>query len=108
MALSPPDDLQPNARRPWHPVLVLVAGILLPGAGQVLNGQPTRGLIMLFYIILLGIVTAHFASADQGILARFAGGWFVYFVSFMDAYRVARYRWEYYRRDAAASARHKV
>ncbi len=106
MVLPQPNRLQPSVRRPWHPVLVLAAGILLPGAGQVVNGQPTRGLIMLFYIILLGIVTSHFADADQSLLARYAGGWFVYFVSFMDAYRVARYRWEYYRRDAAASARH--
>jgi|GEM_PF-378770 len=88
----------PGEARPRHPYVVLAAALVLPGSGHVLNGNPTRGLIMLFYIVLLGIVTAHFAAADQSILARYAGGWFVYAVSVIDAYRAARYRWERYRR----------
>jgi len=88
----------PDDSAPRHPYLILAAAIVLPGAGHVLNGDPTRGLIMLFYIILLGIVTAQFAAADASMLGRYAGGWFIYAVSVIDAYRTARYRWEYYRR----------
>ena len=92
----PEADAAPERSR--HPYLVLAAALVLPGSGHVLNGNPTRGLIMLFYMILLGIVTAHFAAADAGMLGRYAGGWFIYAVSVIDAYRSARYRWERHRR----------
>lgn len=85
-------------QKPWHPYTVLAAGMVLPGAGQVINGMPMRGLLMLFYMILLGVVTYHLTTPAQSIFGRYAGGWFVYGISFLDAYRTARYRWEYFRR----------
>ena len=48
-------------RRLPHPWLVFAVALLLPGCGQVMNRQPQRGLIFLFFMLLLGgftLVTA--------------------------------------------------
>lgn len=82
--------------RPWHPYVVLVCAMFLPGSGQVMNGQPSRALLMVFYIILLAAVSFHLTTPEHSVLGRYAGGWFIYAMSFMDAYRAARFRWERY------------
>ncbi|MGF6288354.1 hypothetical protein [Paraburkholderia youngii] len=86
-----------RARRPVHPYLVLVAGALLPGAGQVINRMPTRALIMMFFMLSLGFVTVQLAAPGRSFIGRNAGGIFVYAISVMDAYFIARYRWEAFR-----------
>jgi hypothetical protein len=77
---------------PRPPLLVLAAAIVLPGAGHVLNRTPVRGLIFVFYILLLGAVTYHLTTADQSLIGRYAGGLFIYAISIMDAYRTAAFR----------------
>lgn len=74
------------------PFLVLGVAVVLPGMGQVLNNQPKRGLLMVLYMLLLGLVTHALASPDTSIVGKFAGGIFVYAMSVMDAYRVAAAR----------------
>ena len=80
-------------RRPPHPWLVFVIALLLPGCGQVMNGQARRGLIFLFFMLLLGGFT--FVTADPGVslVGKYAGGLFVYAMAMFDAYRTARLRW---------------
>jgi hypothetical protein len=86
-----------RARRPVHPYLVLVAAVLLPGAGQVLNRTPTRALIMIFFMLSLGYVTVQLAAPGRSFVGRHAGGLFVYAMAVLDAYFIARYRWEMFR-----------
>ena len=74
------------------PLLVLAAAIALPGSGQVLNRAPVRGLIFVFYIVLLGAITYHLTTPDHSLIGRYAGGLFVYAMSIMDAYRAAASR----------------
>lgn len=78
--------------RPLSPYLVLVVSILLPGVGQVLNRQPVRGLIFVFFIILLGGFTLKTAAPEVSVVGKFAGGLFVWAMAVLDAYRVARIR----------------
>jgi len=87
--------------RPINPYAVLVAAVLLPGSGQVLNGTPQRGLVFLFFMILLGWVTMHVMPADASFVGRTIGGIFIYGLSVIDAYKRARIRHEQwrYRRD---------
>jgi len=73
-------------------MLVLAAAIVLPGAGHVLNRTPVRGLMFVFYILLLGVVTYHLTTPDHSMIGRLAGGLFVYAISIMDAYRTAALR----------------
>lgn len=68
------------------PVLVLAAAILLPGSGQVMNRMPVRGLIFVFYILLLGTITFQLTTPEHSFLGRYAGGLFVYAISVLDAY----------------------
>ncbi len=91
--------------RPWHPYVVLVSAMFLPGAGQIMNGQPSRGLLMVFYIVLLAAVSFHLTTPEHSILGRYAGGWFIYAMSFMDAYRTARFRWENYLQSGGGKRR---
>lgn len=80
-----------------NPRWVLAAAMVLPGAGQVLNSQPMRGLIFVFFIVLLGAYTLKTASPDVSVVGKFAGGIFVYSLSILDAYQHARVRFEVWR-----------
>ncbi len=81
-------------KNPPHPYVVLLTAILLPGCGQVLNRQPKRGLMFVFFILLLGGITLITAPASASLTGHIAGGLFVYALSLPDAYRTARLRWE--------------
>lgn len=78
--------------RPLSPWLVLAVAVILPGVGQVLNRQPVRGLIFVFFIILLGGFTLKTAAPEVSVVGKFAGGLFVWAMAILDAYRVARIR----------------
>jgi hypothetical protein len=71
---------------------VLGVALVLPGVGQVLNGQPRRGLVLVFYIVLLGVVTYQVAPPEASALGHVAGGAFVYALSVLDAYQGAARR----------------
>jgi hypothetical protein len=79
--------------KPPHPYFVLATAILLPGCGQVLNRQPLRGLMFLFFTALFGAITLITASPQTSVAGHLAGGLFVYALSIPDAYRTARLRW---------------
>jgi hypothetical protein len=68
--------------------------IVLPGAGQVFNREPVRGLIFVFFMVLLGGFTLQTADPSVSIVGKLAGGIFVYAISIYDAYKRARIRWE--------------
>jgi hypothetical protein len=87
-------------RSPLHPLVVLAVAVVLPGVGQVLNGSPSRGLMMLFFMLMLGVITYNLAGPGISIVGKFAGGIFIYAVSVMDAYYWARYRAERHRVSA--------
>ncbi len=78
----------------WHPYLVMAIAIILPGIGQLLNEQSTRAYMMIFFMVMGGWVTYHLTTPEHSFVGRYAGGFFVYAVSVMDAYKWARVRWE--------------
>ncbi len=75
-----------------NPYLVLAAGLLLPGSGHVLLGKPQRGLIFLFFILILGWISLRIMPANGSFLMRHAGGVLVWGLSALDAYKMARVR----------------
>ena len=79
-------------RRPPNPCLVLAVAILLRGVGQVLNRQPVRGLIFVGFCLLLGGFTMKTAPPEASFVGRISGGLFVWAMTVLDAYRVARIR----------------
>ncbi len=87
-----------DLKRPPHPYLVLAVAIALPGCGQVLNGQPKRGLIFVFFILLLGAFTLNSASPETSWIGKLAGGLFIWAMSIPDAYRTARLRYALWER----------
>ncbi|HLH11195.1 MAG TPA: hypothetical protein VKV77_04855 [Methylovirgula sp.] len=80
-------------QRPIHPYWILLASILLPGSGYVLLGLAQRGLIMQLFMVALGWITWHLTTPQQSLIGRLAGGLFIYSVSIMDTYKLARLRW---------------
>ena len=93
-----------RAAQPVNPYLVLVGAILLPGFGQVLCGETRRGFTLQMFMIALGIVTWHLAAPDTSFVGKLAGGLFIYAISIVDAYAIARRRWaEFHQREAGSA-----
>lgn len=92
-----------SASGPKHPYLVALVALLLPGCGQVLNKQPTRGLRFAFFTLLLGWISYQLTTPEHSLLGRYAGGLFVYALSVLDAYKWARVRWEVFRRQRSST-----
>lgn len=86
---------------PANPLLVLASAIVLPASGQVINRDPVRGLIFLFFMVLLGGFTLQTAAPEVSIVGKLAGGIFVYAISIFDAYKKARIRHETWRYAAS-------
>ena len=80
--------------KPPHPYAVLAASLVLPGAGHVLQGKAPRGLMFLFFTVILGWVSLRVMPVDASFFARHAGGIFVYGLSVIDAYKSSRVTWE--------------
>ena len=78
--------------KPLNPHLVLALAIALPGMGQVANRQPLRGLILVFFVILLGAFTLKTAGPEISFVGKVAGGLFVWAMAVIDAYKTARIR----------------
>ena len=91
-------------RPPFRPYTVLAVASLLTGVGQVLNGQPSRGLTMAFSGLVLAWVSYNLTTPEHSFVGRYAGGFFIHAIALMDAYKVARLRWEQY--HSAARGRH--
>lgn len=87
-------------RKPLHPWAVMALAVLLPGVGHVASRQPVRGLIFLFFMILLGAFTATTAAPGVSVVGKYAGGLFVWAMSILDAYRIGRIRYEVWRHQA--------
>jgi len=79
-------------KAPLSPYLVLLVAIVLPGMGQVLNNAALRGLIMLGFMMMLGVLTYQVAGSEVSVVGKFAGGIFIYSVMIFDAYYWAKYR----------------
>ncbi len=75
-----------------HARLILLAACLVPGGGHLLLGERSRGLGYLFFTLLLGALTWHYAKPEVSLLGHAAGGLFVWALSIPDAYRLARFR----------------
>ena len=75
---------------------MLAVSALLTGVGQVLNGQPSRGLMMAFSGLVLAWVSYNLTTPEHTFVGRYAGGFFIHAIALMDAYKVARVRWEQY------------
>jgi hypothetical protein len=78
---------------PLNPLMVLGASIVLPGSGHVLLRMPKRGLQFLFFTVILGWVTTKIAPPDASFIGRHAGGFLIYALSILDAYKIARVRY---------------
>ncbi|MER8444025.1 hypothetical protein NKH52_12540 [Mesorhizobium sp. M1066] len=81
-----------TAPTPPSPYLVLGAAIVLPASGHVILGVPVRGLQFLFFMVILAWVTAKIAPPDASFVGRHAGGFLIYALSILDAYKIARIR----------------
>jgi hypothetical protein len=89
--------------RPVNPYLVLVLAVILPGVGHVALGQQVRGFGFAFFALLLALLTWRVTTPDQSFIGRTAGGLFVWALSIPDAYRIARTRYEIWRRGGQAA-----
>jgi hypothetical protein len=88
---------QAVTRKPPHPYWILAAAVILPGAGHVVLGNPQRGLIFLFFTVILGWVSVKLMPESASFFSRHVGGIFIYGLSVIDSYKAARVKWEVWR-----------
>jgi hypothetical protein len=82
------------SEKPVNPRLVLLAALLIPGGGHVLQGKTQRGLMFLFFTVILGWVSVRLMPETASFFSRHVGGIFLYGISVIDAYKIARINWE--------------
>ncbi len=78
---------------PPNPRLILAIS-LIPGAGHVVLGLASRGLVFLFFMIILGWLSSRLLPENFSFFSRHAGGFLVYGFSILDAYKTAKIRSE--------------
>jgi len=88
-----------NTKPPLSPYLVLAIAIVLPGFGQGINNSPLRGLLMVCFMFILGMVTYQMAAPNVSLIGHLAGSIFIYAFSVMDAYYWAKYRMVLFKRN---------
>lgn len=71
---------------------ILLASMIVPGSGHVILGVPKRGLLMVFWMVLLGFLTSRFAGPDISVVGRYAGGLAVWVLSVVDVNRIMNRR----------------
>ncbi len=91
-------------RKPRSVRFVTAAAFLLPGSGQMLNGNAIRGITMQFFMLFLGFVTWQIASPGTSVVGRLAGGLLVYVFSVIDANAIAKKRVAAWERLSAVGA----
>jgi hypothetical protein len=79
------------SEKPLNPYKVLAASII-PGAGHVWLGLPQRGLVFIFFMVVLGWVSTKFMPETASFIGRHIGGVFIYGMYILDAYRTAKIR----------------
>ncbi|WP_395684955.1 DUF6677 family protein [Aestuariivirga sp.] len=80
--------------QPVNPRLALLASLLIPGGGHVLQRKTQRGLMFLFFTVVLGWVSVRLMPETASFFSRHVGGIFLYGLSVIDSYKIARINWE--------------
>ena len=83
---------------------MLGAAIVLPASGHVMLRVPGRGLQFLFFMVILAWVTPRSRRPDASFVGRHAGGFLIYALSILDAYKIARVRIAKWVHNAARAA----
>ena len=86
-----------SARAPLHPYLVMLIAIVAPGSGHWAAGAMQRGVMFVWFMLILGWISWRLTGPDISIVGRLAGALLIYAISIMDAYKLARLRWARYR-----------
>ncbi len=77
--------------KPINPKLIFLMSMIIPGSGHVALGLPKRGLNFLFFIIVL-FWAMNKSLPDASWYIRNVGGIFIWGLSVIDAYRIAKTR----------------
>jgi len=72
--------------------LILLSALFVPGSGHVFLGRPSRGLVMLFWMVIFGYVTFRLAPAQAGFIGKISGGAAVWALSVVDVARMLKNR----------------
>ncbi len=93
------------SKKPVNPYAVLLASLVIPGAGHVILGLAQRGLMFLFFTAILGWVSLRLMPETASFFGRHVGGIFIYGIAALDAYRLARIRYETWRHAAGSGTK---
>jgi hypothetical protein len=89
---------------PHNPRGILALALIVPGAGHVRLGLAQRGLMFLFFTVVLAWASSHVMPETSSFIGRHIGGVFIYGMSVIDAYRIAKLRMVTWQAGKAAEA----
>lgn len=78
--------------RPQKPMKILAVS-LIPGVGHVMLGLPHRGLMFIFFMLVLGWISTKLMPATATFIGQHIGGVFIYGMSVLDAFRIGKVRY---------------
>jgi hypothetical protein len=91
-----------TGRAPLNPYLVMLIAMVAPGSGHWAAGAMQRGVMFVWFMLILGWISWRLTGPEISVVGRLAGALLIYAISVMDAYKLARIRWARYRAGAAA------
>jgi hypothetical protein len=97
------NDSAVKPRPPIHPYLVMLIAMVAPGSGHWTAGNIQRGMMFAWFMFILGWVSWRLTGPEVSVIGRLAGGLFIYAISVMDAYKIARLRWAQYQASRGAA-----
>ena len=71
--------------------LLLLAASIIPSAGHVWLGQAQRGLMFLFFMVVLGWISTKIMPDTASFVGRHIGGVFIWGMSVIDAWRINKH-----------------
>lgn len=72
--------------------MLLLAAVIVPGSGYVIMGKSVRGLLMLMWMFIFAFITYHLTDNSIPLLVRFSGGFVVWILSVIEAWKIGKRR----------------
>lgn len=70
----------------------IIAAMLIPGSGYLIQGRPMRGLVMIFWMCIFGFITFQLTTPEISTIGRYSGGIAIWVISILEVYHITRAR----------------
>ncbi|MCD6527894.1 MAG: hypothetical protein J7K75_12980 [Desulfuromonas sp.] len=76
----------------WKEFVPIVLALLIPSSGHLILGRPTRGFILVLWMLVMGFVTYNLTDETISFIGRYSGGFAILVISVLDVETIIRKR----------------